>query len=110
MPQHKMSEYVALFGDEHAGSDREDATGADITLLSVFIRDLADIQQAITGISIIRNKRSSHLGLTPDQFAARQQILSAARAVLISERKQRLEQMFNYWSQQRGVKSSTTTE
>ena len=98
MPEYDKSEYIRLFGDEHANDDR------DTGLLGVYIKDISDIQRAITGISIVRNKQNSHYGLTPEQFAARQQVLTMARAVLVSERKKRLEQMFTYWSGQRESK------
>lgn len=108
MAKYPINLYAPFFGDEHADDNRVDTKGRDITLLSVFIKDLADIDRAIYGISIVRNKVDSRLGLTPEQFAARQQILTAARSVLIAERKKRLEEMYSYWSAARGGQTSTT--
>ena len=100
VPQYPVGAYAPFFGDP-AGNDRIDEEGNDISLLSIFIKDIADIQQAIFGLSIVRNKRDVHLGLKPEEFALRQQILTAARAVLIAERKFRLSQMYNYWTEAR---------
>jgi len=98
MPQYDKSEYIPFFGDEHANDDK------DLGVLGVYMKDISDIQRAITGISIVRNKHNSHIGLTPEQFAARQQVLTMARAVLVSERKKRMEQLYSHWTEKRESK------
>lgn len=87
MPQHSRSDYAPFFGDELADAVRTDGEGRDISLfVHVVLPDLADLQRAISAISRVRNKSQAYVGLSPEQYAARQQLLLAARSILVAER------------------------
>lgn len=91
MPTYKATDYAPFFGDELARSVELDKDGRDIShLVYVILPDIARTQSAIDGISRVRSKSQAHLGLSPEQYGARQTILLAARQVLVSERNKQI--------------------
>lgn len=89
-----MADYIPFFGDSRAHSVEIDGEGNDISqLVHVQMLDLAQLNLAIRAITMVRNKREAQLGLSPEQFGMRQNVLLAARAVLLAERNSIIKQV-----------------